>query len=130
MLDRIEQLKTEVSNVIVNNSQELEQFRLKYLSRKGIISDLFEEFKNVDKSQKGLVGKKLNELKNLAQNYFDEKKQEIDEVKKTTDIIDYTLPGRTYNLGSKHLITQALEDISRIFEKIGFKVADGSEIED
>lgn len=130
MLDRIEQLKTEVSNVIVNNSEELEQFRLKYLSRKGIISDLFEEFKNVDKSQKGLVGKKLNELKNLAQNYFDEKKQEIDEVKKTSDIIDYTLPGRTYNLGSKHLITQALEDISRIFEKIGFKVADGSEIED
>ena len=130
MLDRIEQLKTEISNVIANNTEELEQFRLKYLSRKGLISGLFEEFKNVDKSIKGLVGKNLNELKNLAQNLFDEKKQEIEESKKTTDIIDYTLPGRTYNLGSKHLITQALEDISRIFEKIGFKVAEGFEIED
>ncbi|MCU0373642.1 MAG: phenylalanine--tRNA ligase subunit alpha [Ignavibacteria bacterium] len=130
MLDRIEQLKTEISNVIVNNSEELENFRLKYLSRKGLISELFEEFKGVDKSIKGLVGKNLNELKNLAQNLFDGKKQEIEEAKKTTDIIDYTLPGRTYNLGSKHLITQALEDISRIFEKIGFKVAEGFEIED
>ncbi|MCI0473605.1 MAG: phenylalanine--tRNA ligase subunit alpha [Ignavibacteria bacterium] len=130
MLDRIKQLKTEISIAFVNNSEELEQFRLKYLSRKGIISDLFEEFKNVDKLHKGLVGKNLNELKIYAQNFFDEKKREFDEVKKTTDITDYTLPGRTYNLGSKHLITQALEDISRIFEKIGFKVADGFEIED
>jgi phenylalanyl-tRNA synthetase alpha chain len=130
MLEKIEQLKAEISKIIVKNSEELEQFRLRYLSRKGLINDLFEEFKNVDKSIKGLVGKNLNELKNLAQNLFDDKKKEIEESAKSGEVTDYTLPGRTYNLGSKHLITQALEDITRIFEKIGFKVADGFEIED
>jgi phenylalanyl-tRNA synthetase alpha chain len=130
MLDKIEQLKAEISKFVVKNSEELEQFRLKYLSRKGLINDLFEDFKNVDKSIKGLVGKNLNELKNIAQKFFDDKKKEVEETGRKESIIDYTLPGRTYNIGSKHLIMQALEDITRIFEKIGFKVADGFEIED
>ncbi|TRZ66766.1 phenylalanine--tRNA ligase subunit alpha, partial [bacterium] len=109
----------------------LEEFRLKFLSRKGLISGLFEEFKTVPDNDKGLIGKALNELKNLAQGIYDSKKTEIE---KTSDFSekysDYTLPGRTGNVGSKHLLTQALEEITKIFERIGFKVYDGYEIED
>lgn len=131
MLDKIENIKSEINAFVINAADSLEQFRLKFLSRKGLINDLFEDFKNVDKTQKGAVGKALNELKNLAQGKFDAVKEKLDkENSQGPSVDDYTLPGRTYNLGTKHLITQALEDITRIFERIGFKVAGGFEIED
>lgn len=133
MTEKIDEIKTEVSEYakLIKDAETLENFRLKFLSRKGLLNDLFEDFKNVDKSQKGAVGKALNELKILAQGIFDEKQKEINEAAaKSGGDEDYSLPGRTYNLGSKHLITQALEEISAIFKSIGFKVAEGYEIED
>ncbi|MCE1164928.1 MAG: phenylalanine--tRNA ligase subunit alpha, partial [Bacteroidetes bacterium] len=131
MLEKIENIKSEINAFAIDAADSLEQFRLKFLSRKGLINDLFEDFKNVDKTQKGAVGKALNELKNLAQSKFDSVKEKLDrENSQGPSVDDYTLPGRTHNLGTKHLITQALEDITRIFERIGFKVAGGFEIED
>lgn len=133
MIDKINNLKNEVvdQGKHIFDVESLERFRLKYLSRKGLLNDLFEDFKNMQKEQKGLVGKALNELKILTQKVFDEKQNLIkDSDLKQESIEDYTLPGRTFNLGSKHLISQALEDISNIFKSIGFKVAEGFEIED
>ncbi|MFA7360900.1 MAG: phenylalanine--tRNA ligase subunit alpha [Candidatus Kapaibacterium sp.] len=133
MIDKIENIKTEVTEYgkQIIDSESLESFRLKFLSRKGLLNDLFEDFKNVDKAQKGAMGKALNELKVIAQKLFDAKQELIQKIdSKSESIKDYTLPGRTFNLGSKHLITQALEDINNIFKSIGFKVADGYEIED
>jgi len=96
-----------------------------------LISELFENLKAVDKSIKAQVGKALNELKITAQNIYDTKKSIIEDSAKTQETnSDYTLPGRVFNIGSKHLITQALEDITKIFERIGFKVYEGFEIED
>lgn len=133
MIENIKNIKkdiTEYGKQIID-SESLESFRLKYLSRKGLINDLFENFKNVDKTQKGEVGKALNELKSIAQNLFDEKNKQIqNSISKFESYKDNTLPGRTFNIGSKHLISQALEDITNIFKSIGFKVADGYEIED
>ncbi len=133
MIENIKNIKkdiTEYGKQIID-SESLESFRLKYLSRKGLINDLFENFKNVDKTQKGEVGKALNELKSIAQNLFDEKNKQIqNSISKSESYKDNTLPGRTFNIGSKHLISQALEDITNIFKSIGFKVADGYEIED
>lgn len=133
MLDKIEKIKSKILEDANNlpDLDVLEQFRIKYLSRKGLLNDLFEEFKTVDKSIKGQVGKSLNELKIKAQEIYDEVKNKLEEnTKPVSSDVDYTLPGRTYNLGSKHLITQALEDIKGIFERIGFKTAEGFEIED
>lgn len=133
MLENIEKLNKEIAEVSssIKDKDSLENFRIKYLSRKGLLNDMFEEFKNIDKSQKGAVGKALNELKILAQKTFDEKQTEIEKLNVSAGLNeDYTLPGRKFNLGSKHLITQALEDISSIFQRIGFKVVDGKEIED
>lgn len=133
MIEKINIIKSEVISQIeqINDSESLEKFRLKYLSRKGLLNDLFEDFKNVDKVHKGIVGKSLNELKILIQELFDKKQNFINKIdSNSADIEDHTLPGRTFNLGSKHLITQALEDITSIFRSIGFKVVEGFEIED
>ncbi len=132
MLDKIEQLKAEIQNgnAGITDAASLEDFRLKYLSRNGLISGLFEDFKTVDKEIKGQVGKSLNELKNLAQGIYDEKKSALEGSGSQDSDIDITLPGRTYNIGTKHLVTQALEEIVSIFSKIGFTVYDGNEVED
>jgi phenylalanyl-tRNA synthetase alpha chain len=133
MLEKIENIKSEAALQAekIDSPVSLENFRLKYLSRNGLLNELFEEMKSVDKSQKGLVGKALNELKNTLQNAFDEKKSLFDTVEKKDSILDdITLPGKKYNVGTKHLINQALDDIIDIFRKIGFSVYEGFEIED
>jgi phenylalanyl-tRNA synthetase alpha chain len=115
----------------ITSPESLEEFRLYYLSRKGLLNDLFEKLKTIDKSIKGSYGKALNDLKSFALELFEIKSKSIlsstDREKKIDDI---TLPGKTYNSGSKHLLTQALEDITKIFERIGFKLYEGPEIED
>lgn len=133
MIDKIQNIKKEIeeNSESIKNSQTLEQFRLKYLSRKGIINQLFDEFKKIKSGQKGIIGKQINELKIFAQNLFEKHKKLIEEkASSKKEKIDHTLPGRTSGIGTKHLITQALEEIIYIFEKIGFKVYDGLEIED
>ncbi|MBN1634239.1 MAG: phenylalanine--tRNA ligase subunit alpha [Ignavibacteria bacterium] len=132
ILEKIRLTKIQIEDIKsdINSPDKLEQFRIKYLGRNGLINELFEEMKSVDKSVKAPVGKSLNELKLFAQKIFDEKKSDFEKKNDGMADIDVTLPGRTFNLGSKHLISQALEDISRIFERIGFKVYEGLEIED
>ncbi|MBK8982993.1 MAG: phenylalanine--tRNA ligase subunit alpha [Ignavibacteria bacterium] len=133
MLEKIETLKTEslAESENINSEKSLEEYRLKYLSRNGILNSLFEDFKKVDKESKGATGKSLNDLKVSIQKIYDDKKANlVTDNKAGDDTTDITLPGRTFNKGTKHLINQALEEISGIFEKIGFKVYEGFEIED
>lgn len=132
MTDRIETIRKEAGEgaVEINSGKMLEDFRLKYLSRNGLLNALFEEFKNVDKESKGKVGKALNELKIFIQGIYDEKKIKFESTDSGIGEIDFTLPGRTYNRGTKHLIQQAIEDITEIFVKIGFSIYEGFEIED
>lgn len=132
ILEKISQIKNqaEESGKDINSPEKLEYFRIKFIGRNGLVNQLFEEMKSVDKSVKGTVGKSLNELKLFAQKIFDEKKSAFDNKESGMGDVDITLPGRTFNTGSKHLISQALEDITRIFERIGFKVYEGFEIED
>lgn len=132
MLDKIENIKTDVLSeaVRISSVKTLEDFRLKYLSRNGLLNDLFEEFKNVDKKDKGITGKSLNELKMFIQKIYDEKKSGFENSNEESSEIDITLPGRKHNKGTKHLIKQAIDEITGIFEKIGFNVYEGFEIED
>lgn len=132
MLEKIEAIKSEAQSeaVRITDGITLEEFRLKYLSRNGLLNSLFEDFKNVDKELKGKVGKSLNEMKISLQKIYEEKKEQFDSAKEPETFIDITLPGRTSNKGTKHLINQALEEISAIFEKIGFNIYEGYEIED
>ncbi len=133
MLEKIESIKsTALSEAsAISSEKDLENYRLKYLSRNGILNDLFEEFKTIEKNSKGSVGKSLNDLKVSLQNIYDEKKSFASSPANTkTENIDITLPGRTHNKGTKHLINQAIDEITGIFERIGFGVYHSNEIED
>lgn len=133
MLEKIESLKSESQSEAakITSAKTLEDFRIKYLSRNGLLNELFEEFKTVDKESKGKTGKSLNDLKILMQQIYDDKKNRFDSSSKdNASEIDITMPGRTYNKGTRHLVQQALDEITGIFERIGFSVYEGNEIED
>jgi phenylalanyl-tRNA synthetase alpha chain len=132
MLEKIQNIRNDAlsDSGKINSAESLENFRLKYLSRNGLLSSLFDEMKTVDKSLKAETGKSLNDLKNILQEIFENKKLEYQSVSEKSKFDDISLPGRTYNLGSKHLINQALDDITNIFERIVFKIFESCEIED
>jgi phenylalanyl-tRNA synthetase alpha chain len=110
--------------------QKLEQVRIEFLSRNGRISLLFDTLKNAPSEQKPQLGKIFNELRKFAQEQFDARKQELEKKANTrTETIDVTLPGRLKPIGTKHPVTQVMEEIKRIFLGMGFSVESGPEIE-
>jgi phenylalanyl-tRNA synthetase alpha chain len=130
MLQKIADLLGEVSSFSVNNTEELELFRLKYLSKKGIISDLFEDFKNVAPAEKKDIGQKLNLLKQNALEKYNSLKGHLESQETGSGDIDLTKPGFPYLLGSRHPISIVRNELIDIFTRIGFTVSEGPEIED
>jgi phenylalanyl-tRNA synthetase alpha chain len=132
MIEIIEKTKVDFEHDIngVASGKELEDVRIKYLSRNGSIANLFEELKSVPKENKPLLGKELNSLRNYVQTKFDAQK---DIIEKNSDSIksklDLSLPGREYLIGNKHILTQTLNEIKSIFKSLGFSVKEGPELE-
>lgn len=114
----------------VHDLTSLESFRLKWLSRKGLLQQYFEEFKTLPREQKPEVGKILNIFKNKLEAAFKEKQESLKQQKKSEERLDLTLPGRTLFRGNLHPLTKTLLDIKKIFRRLGFTVADGPEIEE
>lgn len=132
MLDRIELAEKSFGNEInaIDNIDSLEEVRIKYLGRKGLFTELFEEFKKLPKEEKPKYGQILNKAKSLAQNKFDEVKSKLESSKVLQDdYIDLTLDGRDIKLGSKHILTQTLDEIKQIFKALGFSIYEGPELE-
>jgi phenylalanyl-tRNA synthetase alpha chain len=114
----------------VKDLKSLEELRIKYFSRNGHISLLFEDFKNLPKEEKPKWGQLLNQLKNDSQSKFDSLKLSIESATtENKERIDLSLPGRKRTLGSKHLITQTMDEIKSIFQGLGFSVHEGPELE-
>jgi len=133
MLEKIETIKHQLTSELnaIQSLSDVENFRIKFLARSGIVAGLFDEMKSVSPEQKPIFGKVLNELRQFAQTSFDEKKSAIENAsRKKESAIDLTLPGRKKWLGSKHPLTQTSEEIKRIFIGMGFSIATGPEIED
>ena len=130
MLEKIEILQKEIEEISVNNLLELEDFRIKYLSKKGLVSILFDDFRNVPAGQKKEVGMKLNILKQAAQEKFNEIKQGLELTEEGVSGDDLTKPAYPYALGSRHPISIVRNEIIEIFSRIGFVVSEGPEIED
>lgn len=126
ILKHIEEI--ELSKII--NADSLEEFRLKYLSRKGIINDLFEQFKTTPKESKREVGQIMNELKIKAEDIFQKYSKLYDTKIDIQLSIDTTLPGDPFIIGSRHPIQLFQHRILDVFRKMGFTVAEGPEIED
>jgi phenylalanyl-tRNA synthetase alpha chain len=114
----------------VNILKELEELRIKYLSRNGIVSGLFEKLKDVPKEEKPAVGNKLNTLRNYITDNFNRVKIKLEEEGSTTkQEIDLTLPGCQRQIGSKHILTQTVDEIKSIFKGMGFSAFEGPELE-
>ena len=110
--------------------KELEELRIKYLSRNGIVSSLFEKLKDVPKEEKPVVGNKLNALRNYITDHFNKAKLKLEGESITGENkIDLTLPGSQRQIGSKHILTQTVDEIKSIFKGIGFSIFEGPELE-
>ncbi|KAB2841450.1 MAG: phenylalanine--tRNA ligase subunit alpha [Melioribacteraceae bacterium] len=132
MLDKINSIKSSFDEEIekVNSLNDLEAIRIKYLGRKGNISELFEEFKALPKEEKPKYGQTLNHLKNDCQSKFDSVFQKYEESKKGLEsYFDLTLPERVREIGTTHILTQTLEEMKAIFKGLGFSVYEGPELE-
>ncbi len=130
MLDKIKQLIAEISGFSAHTLEEAEQFRIKHLSKKGTIALLFEDFKNVPAEQKKDIGKALNELKTAAQTKVNELKEQLCNTDTGASGMDLTLPGDPLQMGSRHPLSIVRNEILSIFDKLGFTVSEGPEIED
>jgi len=129
--DKITQYTEEINAFSTEKADELEQFRIKFLGTKGIIKDIFDEFKAVSPEEKRTLGKVLNEFKQLAEAKYQFLKENgvAEESVKVADA-DLTLPGEGFEIGSRHPLALVRREIVEIFNKLGFVVAEGPEIED
>lgn len=129
MLERIEELLSEVQAFQSQNHEEIEQFRIRFNGKKGILNDFFEKFKEVPNEQKKEFGQKINTLKQAV----NQKLEDLKAASATETVLekeDLTRPGFPLELGSRHPINLVKNRIIEIFKSIGFAVADGPEIED
>lgn len=131
MIQKIEALYQEVDNYKAENPAQVEDFRIKYLSKKGVVSSLMEEFRTIPAEQKREMGQKLNQLKNHVTERYNTLKEAASSVS-NIDIsaIDLTRTATQFPTGSRHPISIVRNDILKIFSDMGFSVAEGPEIED
>ncbi|MCJ7819893.1 MAG: phenylalanine--tRNA ligase subunit alpha, partial [Bacteroidales bacterium] len=130
MKEKIVQLRKEVEQYVIGSADQLEQFRLTYLSKKGVIPSLFEGFREVPPEQKKEIGLLLNELKQLASDRYSEFKEGFSYSESASAESDLTRPAVPFARGSRHPISIVRTEIIDIFSKIGFTVSEGPEIED
>ena len=131
MKEKIEALMAEVAGLSCKSEQEVEEARVRLLGKKGSITALFDEFRTVAPELKREFGQKLNVLKNAAAAKIEELKEAAAESPAAgAASFDYTMPGDPMNLGSRHPVSIAREEIVNIFRKFGYDVAEGPEVED
>ncbi len=130
MLEEVDRLMNEIRNARISNPQEIESYRLKYVSRKGSISELFERLKRLPGGEKKKYGKALNELKQAAEVKLQEFQTQLQPIIPIDDELDLSLPPIPNTLGNLHPLSLTRYRIIEIFERLGFSVAEGPEIED
>ena len=129
ILEKIDELLQEVKNISATNADEIEALRLKYLSKKGAITALMTDFRNVPADQKKAVGIKNNELKQTAQDRINELKEQLETSDNESEAIDLTRTPYPIKLGTRHPLTIVTNEIIDIFSRMGFVLADGPEVE-
>lgn len=131
MLEKAQEYLKEVASFSPKDEKELESFRIRFLSKKGILNDLFTFFKTVPNEQKKVYGQVLNQLKQAAQNKLEAFKDSFNDASAdSTEDLDLSRPVTLDNLGSRHPISLIRNEIVEIFKRIGFTVSEGPEMED
>jgi phenylalanyl-tRNA synthetase alpha chain len=132
MFEKVNKVTQEVQAFAIQNKEQLEQFRIAYTGRKGQIADLFDDIKNISPEQRKAYGQEVNQLKEIAQTKFNQMQEQLEASNgsRAELNIDFTLPPVPDTLGTRHPLTVVREEIIRIFERIGFNLSEGPEIED
>ena len=131
MQERIQQLTAELQALTAHSEQEVEDLRIKYISKKGLVSQLFDEFKTVPNEEKRQVGQLLNALKTLATDKINELRASLSSGGDDEGLgIDWSRTAYPTPLGSRHPLTIVQQEICSIFARLGFSIAEGPEIED
>jgi len=128
--ENIEQVRKEIVDFTISNEQTLEQFRIRFLGSKGIVKDLFGELKTVPNEEKRAVGQLLNELRQQAEEKLATAKESLENQQSNASDVDVTRPGEPIPFGSRHPLSLVRSEIIAIFERIGYTVSEGPEIED
>lgn len=130
MLDKIKALQEEIDKIVASSKEEVEELRIKYISKKGHISQLFNDFKTVPPEQKKEVGQAINVLKQFALDKINGLKEGFENNGSELSGVDLTMPGEPMKLGTRHPLSLVKNEILGIFSRLGFTVAEGPEIED
>ena len=131
MIEKIHQLIEEAEAFSTQSLKELEEFRIKFLGKKGLLNDLFASFKEVPNEQKKDFGQAINKLKSVAQEKVNFLKATLESTSSEGSLFgDLSRPGEPFNLGARHPISLVKNQIIDIFSRIGFNVSEGPEIED
>jgi phenylalanyl-tRNA synthetase alpha chain len=130
MKDKIDSIIEEINQFPIEDNQALEKFRIQYLGTKGLLKDLFGELKSVPNEEKKEVGQLLNGLRTIAEEKFNSFKETLDTPKDSASFIDTSRPGEDSSVGSRHPLMLVRSEIIEIFNRIGYTVSEGPEIED
>ena len=130
MLEKINQLREDIARLKAENAEQIEALRIKYLSKKGEISALFNDFRTVPNEQKKEIGQKLNELKNIATEKINALREAFASKDDISSDIDLTRSAVPYAEGSRHPLSHVKNEIIDIFSRLGFTIAEGPEVED
>ena len=130
ILDKIDELLKEVSTLSAQNAEDVEQLRLKYLSKKGEINAVMAAFRDVAKEQKKAVGMKINELKTAATEKINALREQVGTMETGTESLDLTRTAYPIGLGTRHPLTLVKNEIIDIFQRMGFNLYSGPEVDD
>ncbi len=131
MIEKINALKAEIAAATASTQEQVEQIRIKYLSKKGAVSQLMADFRNVPADRKKEIGMALNELKTLASRRLEELRSQLAQANQDAECdIDLTRTATPIPMGTRHPLSLVKEEMLRIFSTMGFTVAEGPEIED
>jgi len=133
MEKKIQDILSEIESFKASTEEELENYRIRFISKKSVVGELFAEMKNIPNEEKKAFGMRINEVKQAAQNKFQSLINDLERATESIqedDHVDLTLPSTGKKLGSIHPLTYVRNEIIKIFERIGFNVSDGPEIED
>jgi len=130
MLDNIEKIASTINEFDVTNATNLENFRIHFLGSKGVIKNLYTQLKDVPADEKRNVGQQINSLKELAENKFNQQKELVENQEEQGKKLDLSRPSEDESIGSRHPLSLVRNEIIDIFNRIGFSVSEGPEIED
>lgn len=127
---KVESLQSEIEKFEISNKEQLESFRIKFIGSKGALKELFSELKNVPNELKKTAGNIINSLKQQTEELYSAKKEALEMAYEKKESLDFSRPGEPVEIGANHPISLVRSEIISIFERIGYTVSEGPEIED